>query len=271
MNAYATIVAARFRTLLRYRGAALGGLFTQTAFGLMRIMILEGFYRSARSAQSFTFEQAVAYVWLGQATFVMFPWNVDPEIRDLVRSGGVAYELCRPLDLYNLWYARAVAFRAAPTLLRLVPMFLVAAIGLPLIGLDEWRLRLPPSPGIALLWLVAMLVAFVLSCAIGTLLNITLLWTVSGQGTVGLLAALTTFLGGMTVPLPYFPAWSQPFLRASPFAGLMDLPARVYTGAISTVDATWMLAFALGWTAATMALGRWLLARRMRHVIVQGG
>jgi len=27
----------------------------------------------------------------------------------MVRSGAVAYELCRPIDLYGLWYARTVA------------------------------------------------------------------------------------------------------------------------------------------------------------------
>ena len=27
----------------------------------------------------------------------------------MMRTGAVAYELCRPLDLYGLWYARALA------------------------------------------------------------------------------------------------------------------------------------------------------------------
>ena len=70
----------------------------------------------------------------------MLPWNADAEIRAMIRSGAVAYELCRPVDLYGLWYARAIAWRTAPTMLRAVPMAIFASVVLPLIGLDEWRL-----------------------------------------------------------------------------------------------------------------------------------
>ena len=72
--------------------------------------------------------QAITYIWLGQAMLAMLPWNVDPEARALVRSGAVAYELLRPLDLYGLWYSRAIALRLAPTLLRAAPMFVLALL-----------------------------------------------------------------------------------------------------------------------------------------------
>ena len=61
------------------------------------------------------FAQVASYVWLGQALLAMLPWNVDAEIRAMIRSGAVAYELCRPIDLYGLWFARALAQRTAPT------------------------------------------------------------------------------------------------------------------------------------------------------------
>jgi ABC-2 type transport system permease protein len=53
-------------------------------------------------------EQSISYVWLGQATLAMFPWNTDREAREAVRSGAVAYELCRPVDLYALWFSRGM-------------------------------------------------------------------------------------------------------------------------------------------------------------------
>ena len=80
-------------------------------WGVMLIMIYEGFYSSTSQAQPMALPQVISYVWLGQALLVLLPWNVDPEIRALVRSGAVAYELCRPVDLYNLWFVRALAWR----------------------------------------------------------------------------------------------------------------------------------------------------------------
>ena len=121
LRPYRAILSARFRMLLQYRAAALAGLWTQIFFGLVLLMIYEAFYRSTTVRQPMTFAEVVSYVWLGQALLAMLPWNADAEIRAMVRSGAVAYELCRPVDLYSLWYARALAWRTAPTILRAVP------------------------------------------------------------------------------------------------------------------------------------------------------
>jgi ABC-2 type transport system permease protein len=271
MTGYWSIASTRFRALLQYRGAALAGVFTQVFFGLVHVMILEAFYRASSARPSLRFEQAVGYVWLGQAMLALFPWNVDRDIRDLIRSGTVAYELCRPLDLYTLWFARAIALRTAPTILRLVPMFVIAIVILPLVGLPEWRLQPPPSLAAGAMWLAAMLGALLLSCALTTLMTITLLWTVSDQGIANLLTSLTTVLGGLVIPLPLFPEWAQPVLRALPFAGTMDLPGRIFTGHIPAGQAGWVLVSQLGWSAALVVLGRWLLGRGVKRLVVQGG
>ena len=270
MKPYLAILAARFRTLLQYRAAAAGGIFTQTFFGLMRIMILEAFYRSSAQAQPLAMSQMVGYVWLGQATFAMFPWNTDPDVRESVRTGNVAYELCRPLGLYALWFSRTLAWRIAPMLLRVLPMAVLAMVILPLVGLEEWQLR-PPGLAAGAAWLVAMLAALLLSCALTTLMNISMLWTVSGDGIATLGGGIIALLGGLIIPLQLFPDWAQPFVYALPFAGVLDLPARLYTGNIAPAGLVWVLAHQLAWTAILIAAGRLALARGTRRIVVQGG
>jgi ABC-2 type transport system permease protein len=257
--------------LLQYRAAALAGLWTQIFFGLVLLMIYEAFYRSATSPQPMTFAQVASYVWLGQALLAMLPWNADAEIRAMVRSGAVAYELCRPIDLYSLWYARALALRTAPTLLRAVPLCIVATVVLPLIGLGEWRLAPPPSAAAALAFAATLLCTLLLGCALTTVINISLLWTISGDGAVVLLTTLATFLSGMIVPLPLLPDWAQPIVQALPFAGLIDLPFRVFTGHIPADAVLSVLRHQILWTIALVLFGRWLLSRAMHHVVVQGG
>jgi ABC-2 type transport system permease protein len=275
LEPYLAVINARFRVLLQYRAAALAGMCTQVFFGLVRIMILEAFYRSATpevaSLQPMRPSDIAGYVWLGQAFLAMLPWNVDSEIRDMVRSGSIAYELTRPTDLYSLWYARALALRTAPVLLRAAPLFLFATLALPLFGLSEWRLSSPPSLASLLSWALAMIGALLLSCALTTLLNITLLFTISGEGIVVFAAALLMLLSGMTIPLPLFPAWAQPLLRALPFASVVDLPFRLYTGNLPASEAGWVLLHQALWTAGLIAAGRWLLRRGLGRVVVQGG
>lgn len=272
LGPYAAIIRVRFTMLLQYRVSAIAGLFTQVVFGLVLIMIYEAFYRSGpAAAQPMAFSQVASYVWLGQALLAMLPWNVDAELRAMVRSGAVAYELCRPIDLYGLWYARAVAQRTAPTILRAVPMAVFATVGLPLLGLGEWRLAAPASLAAGAGFAAALLCALALGCAISTLLNVALMWTVAADGIVMVSTTAVQLLSGMLVPLPLFPAWSQDVLRWLPFAGLVDLPFRIYTGHIAIGGLVLVLARQLGWTLVFVALGRGLLGRGLRRVVVQGG
>ena len=271
LRPYRAILSARFRMLLQYRAAAIAGLWTQVFFGLVLLMIYEAFYRSTTAPQPMSFPEVASYIWLGQALLAMLPWNADADIRAMVRNGAVAYELCRPIDVYSLWYARALAWRTAPTILRAAPMCVIAAVVLPLIGLGEWRLASPPSIEAALAFAAALACTLLLGCALTTLINISLLWTISGDGAVILLTSLVTFLSGMIIPLPLFPDWAQPIVQALPFAGLADLPFRLFTGHIPPAGALAVLAHQVAWTIALVLFGRWLLSKGMRRVVVQGG
>ena len=109
MRPYFAILSARFRTLLQYRVAALAGIGTQLFWGLIRVMIFDAFYRSTTAPQPMTYAEVVTYIWLGQAMLRFLPWDVEGDARQMMRTGGVAYELLRPLDLYALWFCRSLA------------------------------------------------------------------------------------------------------------------------------------------------------------------
>jgi ABC-2 type transport system permease protein len=274
MNAfgpYRAVVAARFRAHLQYRGAALAGVLTQCFFGLVRIMIFEAFYNASAAPPPMSHAQMCAYVWLGQAMLAMFPWSTDADIRELVRTGNVGYELCRPVDLYGLWWCRALAWRTAPVLLRLVPMFLVAMVVLPLVGLGEWRLGPPPSLAAAAMWVLCTLGALLICCALTMLMNVSLLYTISGQGISILIGALTVMFCGLVIPLPLLPGWAQRVLELLPFAGVMDLPGRVFIGHIAPAGAVRVLGLQLAWTAVLVGVGKLMLARGTHRLIIQGG
>src|SRR5215469_3322911 len=125
MNAYKAIFASRFLSLLQYRAAALAGVGTQLFFGLVRVMIYDGFYRSSSVAQPMNAEQVMTYVWLGQAMLMLVMFDVDKDVAMMIRNGNVAYEMTRPLDLYFTWYVRALSGRAAPLLMRSIPIFII--------------------------------------------------------------------------------------------------------------------------------------------------
>ncbi len=267
MTAYLSIIRMRFILLLQYRMAAAAAIATQFLFGLVRVMIFDGFYAADPLGQPMSLAMTVSYVWLGQAFLGMLPWNGDADVQAMIRKGDVAYELCRPLDLFNHWFARAVALRSAPTMLRAVPLLVVAGLLMP----ETYRLQPPASAAAGGYWLLAMVAALLLAAAITNLINISMLWTISGDGVMRLAPAVVLLGSGMIVPLPLLPPWAERLFQVLPFAGLVDTPLRFYTGILGGGDLLPQLALQLGWAAALIAGGRWLLARGLERAVVQGG
>ena len=271
MRPYVAVVGARYRMLLQYRAAAFAGFGTQLFWGAIKLMILGAFFAASPVDAPMSLPEVVAYVWLGQALLGLLPWNVDPELQEKMLSGGVAYELLRPTDLYGFWFARTVALRTATTTLRSVPMVLSAGLLLPWLGLDAWALSAPPSGWSALAFLVSVAATVLLASSITMVLHVALIWTLSGRGFNAMMTGVVLFFSGMVVPLPLFPDWMQPLLYWQPFRGLADVPFRIYSGHIAAVDASLEIAMQLGWTAIIVAAGYSVLGYAQRKIVVQGG
>jgi ABC-2 type transport system permease protein len=175
------------------------------------------------------------------------------------------------VDLFNFWYCRAIGWKLAAPLMRCLPIFLFAGLVLPLIGSSDWSLQLPPTIGSAAGFALTIFGTLLLSCAITNLYNISMLWTIGGEGVTPLLTTGSLLLSGMIIPLPLFPDWLARVFYALPFAGLADTPYRVYTGNYSPGMSVLLFGHQLGWTIALVLLGRWVLSRGLKRVVVQGG
>lgn len=271
LGPYAAIIGVRFKMLLQYRAAAWAGFTTQLFWGFIKVMVFAAFFASTDLVQPMSFEQVVVYVWLGQALLALLPWNVDQEIAEQIRSGGVAYELLRPLNLYSFWFARTLAFRAAPTSLRMLPMLAFTLLVLPLVGLDEWALPPPASLASGIVFLVSLIGVLALSTAFTMILHISLMWTISGEGFNRMMPGVVPVLAGLIIPLPLFPDWLQPFLYWQPFRSMADVPFRLYSGHIPISEALPELINQWFWVAILVGFGCWLLSRARRNLVVQGG
>ena len=270
LRPYRAVVRVRFNLLLQYRAAALAGFVTQCWWGAIKLMVLGAFFRGAASTPM-TLQQAIDYVWLGQALLTLLPWSGDPEIARMVRSGDVAYERLRPIDTYGYWYARAIARRTATPLLRAIPMVILAGIVLRLLGMSRWALSAPAGWEAAVLFAASMVLVVALSAAVTTLMDIFTVATLSDRGVNVIVGPLIIVFSGSLVPLPLFPDWMQRALALQPFAGLLDVPFRIYAGHLSASAALGGLVRQAGWVIVFVLLGRWLMARVMARMQTQGG
>lgn len=267
MKKYLSFFRIRFIAGLQYRAAAWAGISTQFAWGAMTLLMYRAFYQTAENAFPMTFPELSSYIWLQQALLALImAWFFDGEIFDSITSGNIAYELCRPCDIYSMWFTKNMATRLSRTTLRCLPILIVAAF-LP----EPFNITLPPDLLSGILFLVSISLGFLVLISFSMLVYISAFYTISPIGIRILAISVVDFFAGGIIPIPFFPDALQPVMNALPFASMQNTPFLIYTGHTSGTDALKSIGLQLIWLAALLVIGRLLMRRALRKVIVQGG
>lgn len=267
MRKYASFFRIRFLAGLQYRAAAWAGVATQFAWGGMTVLMFRAFYRSDPGSFPMAFEDLSGYIWLQQAFLALFmTWFYDNDIFDSIHSGGVAYELSRPCDLYTMWFVKNMSIRMSRVVLRCIPVLTVAAL-LP----KPYGVGLPDTLAAAMLFPVSMILGFLVLVAFSMLVYISAFYTVSSMGIRILATSTMEFFAGAVIPIPFFPEALQPILNALPFASMQNTPFLIYTGYLGVGEALRSIALQILWLLGLLALGKVLIGRALRKVVVQGG
>lgn len=267
MKAYFSVFKMRLINGMQYRVAALAGVATQFFWGFMFIMVYEAFYLNAAESPPIALNQLVNYMWLQQAflVFIML-WYRDRELFDLITSGNIAYELCRPCRLYGFWYAKLVAQRLSGALLRCTPILIVAFL-LP----EPYRMSLPPSFASFGLFVLTLCTGLLVLVSISMFIYISTFITMSPVGSLLIISVAGDFLAGGIIPIPFMPPWLQRIAYALPFRLAADLPFRVYSGNIPVNEAVAGLLTQIVWLFALVLTGRLALNKVLQRIVVQGG
>lgn len=267
MIKYISFFRLRFVTGLQYRTAALAGIVTQFFWGFMEIMVFHAFYEADPAAYPMTMTATISYVWLQQALLAFFgAWMFEGEIFDIINNGNLAYELCRPIHIYDMWFARSVALRLSRALLRCIPILVVAAF-LP----EGYGLGKPVSLSAFLWFLLTLTLGLLVMVALNMLIYAASLFTISGDGLRILFCSVVEIFSGQIIPLPFFPEKVQKILELNPFASMGNVPFRIYSGNLSGQEMTRAVIIQVFWLAVLVAAGKLLCGRGEKKAIVQGG
>ena len=267
MKKYISFFRIRFVMGLQYRTAAWAGVVTQFFWGFMEIKLFRAFYEADPEAFPMTFSAMVTYVWLQQAFLSFFiPWVMEGEIFDAIVDGNIAYELCRPISIYDMWFSRSVANRASRAVLRCVPVLAVAAF-LP----QPYGLLAPENPALFFMFVVTLLLGLFVMVAFCMLMYVLCFFTISPLGLRTVFVSTVEFFGGAVIPLPFFPEGLQKVMELLPFASMQNVPLRVYSGNMAWTEIGRAAGLQVFWLAALVILGKALCRIAEKRVTLQGG
>ena len=267
MRKYLSFFRIRFIAGLQYRAAAWAGVATQFAWGGLNILMFRAFYESAENVFPMPFSSLSSYIWLQQAFLALFmAWFFDNEIFDSIVSGNIAYELCRPCDIYGMWFTKNLAIRISRAVLRCMPILVFAFI-LP----HPYNIGLPSDFLSFALFVLSMVLGLLVIVAFSMLIYISAFYTISPMGIRILATSVIEFFAGALIPIPFFPEKLQPIIYALPFASMQNTPFLIYTGYLSGAEAIKSIALQLFWLVVLYAFGRVIIKHALKKVVVQGG
>ncbi|MEV6953953.1 ABC-2 family transporter protein [Streptomyces sp. NPDC051183] len=247
--------------------ATAAGVFTNTVFGFILAYTFIALWDERPGLGGYDQAQALTFIWVSQAMLAaaaLIGGGFQEELQERVRTGDIAVDLYRPVDLQMWWLAGDLG-RAA--------YHLVARGAVPMVvGALAFRLALPADPLRWLLFLVAVVLAVVVSFALRYLLGLAAFWLMDGAGINLMATVVSIFFSGMLLPLTVFPGGFGEFVRLLPWAAMLQVPLDVLLGmGAGAGGALRALGFQAGWALVLLGLGRLVQAAATRKVVVQGG
>lgn len=267
MKTYLSYFKLKFMTGLQYRASALAGISTQIFFGLVYIFVYIAFYESNSGSIPMPLDKLVSFLWLNQAFFALiYLWYKDKDIIKMIKTGNIAYELCRPQDVYLMWTSKIMGERLSNVALRFLPVIIIACL-LP----KPYNLDL----SITLPRLIIFLISFILSTFVMTFLillyHIICLYTLDEKGIVNIFMVVSDILSGLSVPLPFFPNTLQKIAYALPFRYVSDFPFQLYVGNITINNGLIGIGMQILWIIILVVIGRLLMSNALKKAVIQGG
>lgn len=266
MRVYAAIAWRMFRRYSTYRAATAAGVFTNTIFGFIMAFTYIALWHARPHLGGYDVQEAVTYVWMGQSLglpMAMFGGGFQEEFGERIRTGDVAIDLYRPVDVQAWWFAADVGRAAFHLLGRGIPPTLIGALAFPL--------ALPVNPALWLAFLVSVGLGVAVSFALRYIVVLCGFWLLDLRGVQSLASILAMFMSGMVLPLTVFPSGLGAVAQAMPWASVLQVPVDVLLGKHQGADLLQVYGFQAGWAVVLLLAGRALTAVATSKVVVQGG
>ncbi len=262
VSVYPWVAAYSFRRHAAYPLGALAEAVTNTVFGFVRAWIVLALWDARPGLGGYTAADAVAFCFITQAMIGPVQVFGGLELTRRIRSGDVAIDLYRPVDLQGWWLADDLGRAAGALLLRGVPP--MAA------GAAVFDLALPGPAGWAA-FAVAVLLAVVTGFALRYLVALVTFWLHDDRGMQAVALIMSMFFSGMILPLVVFPGALGTVARALPWAALIQVPADVFLGEHSGTGLLSAYAFQAFWAVVLLAAGRALTLAARHRLVIHGG
>lgn len=169
------------------------------------------------------------------------------EISDMIKNGDLSKALIKPHNIGVFLYWKYLS----NSLVEFLKQFSFLILIVPFFARYlTWKL----SVRSAILLIMDLLTATVVSHLIWLLLGMMAFWIEQARAVMWSFAVILNFLSGMFIPLDFFPQWSVKILEFMPFAVFSYIPAKLYMNQLSFTEGIRLLIIYLIWAVVLLVL-----------------
>lgn len=205
--------------------------------------------------------QLIWYLVLTEVIMLSTPGGVGLGIDEDIKSGNIAYLIGRPCNYPLFMLGRYWGDTLASMVVNLAIGIVTALI---LVGPPV--LTLASLPGLVLVLALAVTLKFHFTLMI----SLTAFWVEESGPFHWIFGKLLFTIGGLFIPLEFFPGWLQQVSRILPFNLMLYAPARLMVDWDLNMFASVLLRQIL-WLAAAAALAQFIYYRGVKKLNVHGG
>ncbi len=259
---YGAIAQINLQNNLAYAGELAYRSIFMVVILYVFVQLWRATYRAvgAETIAGLTFRDTLWYLVMTE-TIILSKLRFADRISTEVKDGSLAYTISRPYN-YLLYHW---AYGLGDTLMRLVINFTAGAILVTvLVG------PMPFNPAYTLPLIVSIALALVLDFCVEGIIGLSAFITEDVSSIQLIYSKVLFILGGMLIPLDFFPDWLKNAALILPFNYVIYAPARLF---VSFEWTRWLqvLGMQTVWIGV-FALALWGLFRvGLRHVSVNGG
>lgn len=263
MKRYLSVLSVEFKKSWLYRNAAFASIPLFFLRGLLSIAMILAFSQINHNHP----QQLINYFWLINLFYpIVSAWIVDYDLNTIIKSGNVAYEYIKPLNIYGSWFMRIIGQRVSQLCLSSFPILLVICF-LP----AGFKLSFAISLSKGSIFLLTIILALILNVVLSLLVYISVFYTYSVIGSLLVFGSIMEFTGGTVIPFNLFPSCLQHVFKLFPFWYGSAFPFQYITDQLTFHQTIYGILLQIVWIIIAAALGNLWLNHQLHRIEIQGG
>ena len=251
---------------LQYKLSFYMTLFATLTFSILYYMVWTAIYKNSENL-TMPWQQLITYIMIGQVvSFTRFsPAERGPifGMAERIYTGNISLDLIRPIGFQRQRFYEAVGAFIVEFVWVIIPAFLFCVF--------IFKISLPPNIFSTIGFFISIIIAFIVSFSLNSILMMLNFWTVNAQGLHKAKKAIIEILAGSIIPFEFFPVWLKEIALHLPFQSIAYIPISIYTGKIQGIEIIHSLGEQIIWAIVMLVASRLLWIVASRRITIFGG